>query len=132
MTQRVGEARDAHVEPRGEHDLAAGCGVKALPRAVEDGGVALELTERDAQGAGVERVLLGPAQQAGPEGNLPARHGAVLGHLGDGDAPDRVTEFGVPLEVGERLVHVARWFIRHVQPEQDGAHSRLLRKGQAK
>ena len=41
----------------------------------------------------------------------------VLGHLGDGDAPDGVAEFGVPLEVGERLVHVARWFIRHVEPE---------------
>ena len=47
------------------------------------------LVERDRQGAGVERVLLGPAQQAGPEGDLPLRHGDVPGHLGDGAEPAR-------------------------------------------
>jgi len=106
--QRVGEARDAHVEPRGEHNLAALRGIGAPPGAVEYGDVAVELTERDAQGVRVERVLLSPAQQAGPEGDLPPRHGDVIGHLGDGDAPDGVAEFWIPLKVGERRVDVVR------------------------
>jgi len=38
-------------------------------------------------------------------------------------------EFRVPLEVGERLVHLARWFTRHVEPEADGAHGNLSLKG---
>ncbi len=73
---------------------------RARPRAVEEGDVALELTERDAQCAGVERVLFFPAQQAGPKVNLQVDT-VDLGLLGDGDAPDGFAEFRVPLEVGE-------------------------------
>jgi hypothetical protein len=72
------------------------------------------LAEGDTQGTGVERVLFGPAQQAGPEGDLPGRHGEVLGHLGDGDVLDGVAEVWISLEIRERCVHIARRLVRHI------------------